>query len=178
VHGFFSVPTDHLTATPILAEYFKDKLDLSNTVALAADAGSAKRVGEYATRLNLPMAFVDKRRSEHTNVKVRTVVGEVEDKDIIVFDDEIATGSSLIGAVEAIREIGVGNIYAGATHGIFCGPAHSRIAESALKEVVVTNTINIPEHRAPQVKVLSVAPLMGEAIKRIHTGESVGALFV
>ncbi len=179
VHGFFHVPTDHLTAVPIVCDYLQKNLDLSNIVALAADAGSAKRAGEYASKLNIPMAFVDKRRVGDSEVEVRYVVGDVEGKDIIVFDDEIATGGSLIATLNAIEKVGVGAMYAGATHGVFCGPAPERIAASPLKEVVVTNTVYIPpERQAPQITVLSVAPLFGEAIKRIHTGESVGALFV
>jgi ribose-phosphate pyrophosphokinase len=179
VHGFFHVPTDHLTAVPIVCDYLKQNLDLSNVVALAADAGSAKRAGEYASKLNVPMAFVDKRRIGDSEVEARYVVGDVEGKDIIVFDDEIATGGSLLATITAIEKVGVGAIYAGATHGVFCGPAPERIAQSSLKEVVVTNTVHIPSDRkARQVTILSVAPLFGEAIKRIHTGESVGALFV
>jgi len=178
VQGFFSVPCDHLAATPILCDYFAGKLDLSDFVALAADAGSAKRAGAYAHRLNIPLAFVDKRRVSDLDVEVRNVVGEVQGKHVIIFDDEIAAAGSLAETVKAIRQFEVGDVYAGATHGVFSGPAPERIRAMEVREVVVTNTVHVPaEKRDDKVTVLSVAPLFGEAIKRIHTGESVSALF-
>jgi len=178
VQGFFSVPCDHLAATPILCDYFAAKLDLSDYVALAADAGSAKRAGAYAQRLNIPLAFVDKRRVSDLKVQVRNVVGEVKGKNIIIFDDEIAAGGSLEETVKAIRGFDVGEVYAAATHGVFSGPAPERIHKMDVREVVVTNTVHVPpEKRDTKVTVLSVAPMFGEAIKRIHTGESVSALF-
>jgi len=178
VHGFFSVPCDHLAATPILCDHFAGRLDLSNFVALAADAGSAKRAGAYAHRLNIPLAFVDKRRVSDVDVEVRHVVGEVKGKNVIIFDDEIAAAGSLVETVAAIRRFGVGDVYAAATHGVLSGPAPERIRDLDVREVVVTNTVHIPpEKRDAKVTVLSVAPLFAEAIKRIHTGESVSALF-
>ncbi|UCH33454.1 MAG: ribose-phosphate diphosphokinase [Armatimonadota bacterium] len=178
VHGFFSVPCDHLAATPTLCDYFASSLDLSNFVALAADAGSAKRAGAYAQRLDIPLAFVDKRRVSDLTVEVRNVVGEVKGKNVIIFDDEIAAAGSLAETVKAIRRFDVGEIYAAATHGVFSGPAPERIREMDVKEVVVTNTVHVPpDKRDDKITVLSVAPLFAEAIKRIHTGESVSALF-
>jgi len=178
VQGFFSVPCDQLAATPILADYFRAKLDLSNFVAFAGDAGSAKRVGPFASRLNLPMGFADKRRVSDTEVEVRSVVGEVAGKNVIVFDDEVAAAGSLMETVRVLEKIGVGDIYVGAAHGVFSGPAIERISEMAVKEVVVTNSVHVSEEkRIPKITVLSVARLFGEAIKRIHTGESVSALF-
>lgn len=178
VQGFFSVPCDQLAATPILADYFRNKLDLSNFVAFAGDAGSAKRVGPFASRLNLPMGFADKRRVSDTEVEVRSVVGEVAGKNVIIFDDEIAAAGSLMETVRVLEKIGVGDIYVGAAHGVFSGPAIERISQLPVKEVVVTNSVYVPEEkRIPKVTVLSVARLFGEAIKRIHTGESVSALF-
>jgi ribose-phosphate pyrophosphokinase len=179
VHGFFSVPCDHLAATPILCDYFAARLDLSDFVALAADAGSAKRAGAYAQRLNIPLAFVDKRRVSDVNVEVRNVVGDVRGKNVIIFDDEIAAAGSLVETVNAIRRFDVGNVYAAATHGVLSGPAPERIRSLDVREVVVTNTVHVPpEKRDAKVTVLSVAPLFAEAIKRIHTGESVSALFM
>jgi len=179
VHGFFTVPCDHLAATSILCDYFASKLDLSNFVALAADAGSAKRAGAYAQRLNLPLAFVDKRRVSDLQVEVRNVVGDVEGKNVIIFDDEIAAAGSLMETVNTIRRFHVGDIYAAASHGVFSGPAPERIRNMEVREVVVTDTLHVPpEKRDAKVTVLSVAPLFGEAIKRIHTGESVSALFL
>jgi len=178
VHGFFSVPCDHLAATPILCDYFASKLDLSDFVALAADAGSAKRAGAYAQRLDIPLAFVDKRRVSDLQVEVRNVVGDVQSKNVIIFDDEIAAAGSLAETVNAIRRFDVRDIYAAATHGVLSGPAPERIRAMDVREVVVTNTVHVPtQKRDDKVTVLSVAPLFGEAIKRIHTGESVSALF-
>jgi ribose-phosphate pyrophosphokinase len=178
VQAFFSVPCDQLSATPILANHFRAKLDLGNFVAFAGDAGSAKRVGPFASRLNLPMGFADKRRVSDTEVEVRSVVGEVAGKNVIIFDDEIAAAGSLKETVLVLEKIGVGDIYVGAAHGVLSGPAIDRIRELKIKEVVVTNSVNVPkEKRIPKIKVLSVAKLLGEAIKRIHTGESVSALF-
>ena len=178
VQAFFSVPCDQLAATPILADYFRTKLDLGNFVAFAGDAGSAKRVGPFASRLNLPMGFADKRRVSDTEVEVRSVVGEVAGKNVIIFDDEIAAAGSLMETVRVLEKIGVGDIYVGAAHGVFSGPAIERISKLPVSEVVVTNTVHVAEEkRTPKVTVLSVAELFGEAIKRIHTGESVSALF-
>jgi len=178
VQGFFTVPCDQLYATPILSSYFKERLEMTNAVALAADAGSAKRAGAYASRLNIPLAFIDKRRVDDLHVEVRNVVGEVAGRDVIIFDDEIAAAGSLMESVKAVQQLEVGKVYAGATHGVLSGPAVERIREMPIEEVVVTNTVPVPpEKRDEKVKVLSVAPVFAEAIKRIHTGESVSALF-
>ncbi len=177
VQGFFRCQADHLSATPILSEYFR-RLDLQNCVALAADAGSARRAGAYATRLDIPLAFADKRRISDDRVEIRSVVGEVKGKTILYFDDEIARGSSLLETVTALKSMGVGDIYVGATHGVFSGDAVDRIQASPIKEVVVTNTVPLPpDKRRPKITQLCVAPLFGEAIRRIHTGESVSEIF-
>jgi len=178
VQGFFSVPCDQLLSTPALSRYFKSKLDLRNFVAFAADAGSAKRVGAYASWLDLPMGFADKRRVSDTEVEVRSVVGEVAGKNILIFDDEIAAATSLAETVAVLEKIGVGDIYVGAAHGVLSGAAVERIRGLRVKEVVVTDSVRVPpEKRIDKITVLSVANLFGEAIKRIHTGESVSALF-
>jgi ribose-phosphate pyrophosphokinase len=178
VQGFFSIPTDHLNAVPILCRHLRRLGDLGDFVALAADAGSAKRAGPYAQILGIPLAFCDKRRLDDERVVITAIVGEVRGKNIIIFDDEIARGSSLLESVKAVRERDAKNIYAACTHGVFTGDAIARIASSPLKEVVITDTVYLPpEKRIPQVTVLSVAPLFGEAIRRIHTGESVSELF-
>ena len=178
VQGFFSVPCDQLSTTPVICRYFKSKLHLSNFVAFAADAGSAKRVGPYAARLDIPMGFADKRRVSDTEVQVRSVVGDVKGRNVLIIDDEIAAAGSLMETVAVLEKIGVGDIYVGAAHGVLSGPAIDRIRNLRVKEVVVTDTVRVPpEKRIDKVTVLSVAPLFGEAIKRIHTGESVSALF-
>ena len=177
VQGFFSVPCDHLAPTPLFCQYFQ-QWDLTNFTVLAPDAGSAKRAGSFASRLNLPLGFVDKRRVSDTRVEVRSVVGEVKGKHVIIFDDEIAAAGSLAENVKALQAFGAADIYAGATHGVLSGPASERIMELPVKQVVVTDTLAIPPaKRIPKLSVLSVAPLFAEAIKRIHTGESVSEMF-
>jgi ribose-phosphate pyrophosphokinase len=177
VQGFFRCPADHLLATPILCDYFRS-LKLENCVALATDAGSARRAGQYATRLNIPLAFIDKRRISDEAVEVRAVVGEVKGKTILFFDDEIARGTSLLEGVKLLEDFDVGDIYVGVTHGVLTGDAVERIMESPIRQVVVTNTVALPpEKRCPKIVQLSVASLFGEAIRRIHTGESVSEIF-
>jgi ribose-phosphate pyrophosphokinase len=178
VHGFFSVPTDHLYAAPVLLDYF-EKLDLRDTVVVATDAGHVKEAANYAERLRLPLAFVDKRRISDKEVETTAVVGEVRNKHALVFDDEIAAGTSLIATAEILGQQGVKSIRAGAVHGVLCDQAVARIDASPVLEVVVTNTVAVPaEKRIDKIRVLSVAPLFGEAIKRIHSGESISSLFV
>lgn len=177
VQGFFRCQADHLSATPILSDYFRS-LELTNCVALAGDAGSARRAGPYATRLNIPLAFVDKRRVSDDQVEIRAIVGDVEGKTILYFDDEIARATSLLETVKLLQSFGVGDIYVGATHGVFAGDACSRIMDSPIKQVVVTDTIPLPpEKRCEKISQLSVAPLFAQAIRRIHTGESVSEIF-
>ncbi len=178
VHGFFSIPVDHLTAGPFICEYFADRLDLDKVVVVATDAGGAKRAGRFASRLNTSMAIIDKRRISDSNVKQGLVVGDVKGRDAIIFDDEIATGSTLVATVDTLKAAGVGNIYVGVTHPVLCGSAAKNLASSSISEVVVTNTVDIPENkRFQELTVLSVAPLFARAIQRIHTGDSVSALF-
>ena len=177
VQAFFRCPADHLSATPILCNYFS-KLDLDNCVALAADAGSARRAGAYATRLNIPLAFVDKRRLGDTEVEARAIVGEVRGKTVLYFDDEIATGSSLLETIRFLDRFGVGDIYVGVTHGVLTGEAVKQIEASRIKQVVITDTVPLPpEKRSEKIVQLSVAPLFAQAIERIHTGESVSEIF-
>jgi ribose-phosphate pyrophosphokinase len=179
VQGFFRCQADHLSATPILCDYF-ESLHLTNCVALATDAGSARRAGSYATRLNIPLAFIDKRRVSDRNVEVRAVVGDVKGKTILLFDDEIATGGSLLEAVTALEKLDIEyqDIYFGATHGVLSADAVPRIMASRIKQVVITNTVPLPSGKCCDKLVqLSVAPLFGEAIRRIHTGESVSEIF-
>jgi ribose-phosphate pyrophosphokinase len=177
VHGFFSVPVDHLTAIPTIADHYRERLDLSKCVAVATDAGGTKRVQQFAQRLDIPMAFIEKRRMRES-VTQGLVVGEVADRDAIIFEDEIAAGSTMVSTVQTLAEAGTRAIYAGATHAVLCGPAIERLKDSDLRNLAVTNTVDIPsEKRIETLTVLSVASLFAEAIKRIHTGESVGALF-
>jgi ribose-phosphate pyrophosphokinase len=178
VHGFFSMPVDHLTAIPYFVNHFRERLDLDKAVVVATDAGGAKRAGRFAERIHLPLAIIDKRRVADTEVEQGLVVGDVKGRDAIIFEDEISTGGTLVASVATLAAAGARRIFAGATHGVLCGPAIDRLADSAIESVAVTDTIHLPEDkRVDKIVTLSVAPLFAEAIRRIHTGESVGALF-
>jgi ribose-phosphate pyrophosphokinase len=178
VHGFFSVPVDHLTAIPIITDYIKGNYDLSQAVVVAADAGGARRANSVASRLNVPLAIIDKRRINDTQVEQNFVVGEVRDRDAIIIEDEIATGTTLVHSINTLHAAGARRIVAGATHPILCGNAVANLSGSPLVELIVTNTCHIPmDKRFDKLTILSVAPILAEAIRRIHTGESVGALF-
>ena len=178
VHGFFRMPVDHLTAVPIIANHFRQHLDLSRLVAVATDAGGAKRAGRFSERLGIPLAIIDKRRVCDTKVTQTQVVGLVQDRDAVVFEDEISTGGTLISTVEMLKKAGVRNIHAGAVHGVLCGPAVERLRVAEIESIVVTNTVHLPsEKQLGKITQLTVAPLLAAAIERIHSGESVGALF-
>jgi ribose-phosphate pyrophosphokinase len=178
VHGFFSVPVDHLTAIPYFVEHFRDRMELKRAVVVATDAGGAKRAGRFAKRIHLPLAIIDKRRVADTAVVQGLVVGKVAGRDAIIFEDEISTGGTLAESVKTLAAAGVNAIHVGATHGVLCGPAIKRLKDSPIASVVVTDTVYLPpEKQAQKIHTLSVAPLFAEAIRRIHTGESVGALF-
>ena len=178
VHVFFSMPVDHLTAAPIIAAHIQQTMDLSMAVAVATDAGGAKRVGKIAALLNVPMAIIDKRRTGDTVVKQGLVVGNVKGRDAIIFDDEISTGSTLVATAQTLISAGVNSMVMGATHPVLCGNAPANLVASKVHRFVVANTVHVDETKQlDQLNVISVAPLMAEAIKRIHTGESVGALF-
>jgi ribose-phosphate pyrophosphokinase len=177
IQGFFSIPVDELTAVNMLAAYVKGK-ELENLVVVT-DLGFAKRARAFAEILNVPLAIVEKRRVGNVDrADVMNVIGEVRGKRCVIVDDEINTAGTLIETVDALRRQEVTEIYAAASHGIFSPPALERIAASELAEVIVTDTIPLPPGCDDErITVLSVAPLIGEAIKRIHRGESVGALF-
>ena len=178
VHGFFSMPVDHLTAVPTICDYFANTLNLSRAVVVATDAGGAKRAGRFAKRLNTSMAIIDKRRISDSDVKQGLVVGNVKGLDAIIFDDEISTGGTLVTTVHTLEKAGVNKIYVGATHPVLCGDAVQNLDASSVTEIIVSNTVHIPEEKQfSKLKVLSMAPLFSQAIQRIHTGESVGALF-
>lgn len=178
IQGFFRIPSDHLLATPVLIDYFR-KTDLTNTVVVAPDAGSAKRGEKYAMLLELPLAIVDKRRiGNQDHAVAKHIIGEVEGKRAIIFDDEISTGGSLVNTAEILAEQGVTDIRAGVIHPVLCGDAIKRIQESNISEVVVTNSIPVEGEKAiDKIKVLSVGKMIAKAISRIHNGESVSVLF-
>ena len=178
IQGFFNIPVDELTALFTLSRYFRDK-GLSDPVVVAPDLGITKKARNLAERLRAPLAIIEKRRvGNQDKVEELNVIGDVRGKTAVIFDDEIDTAGSLVQAVEALEKRGVQEIYATCTHGVFSGEAIQRITGSGLREVVVTDTIPLPpEKRIEKIKVLTLAPLIGEAIRRIHTGTSVGSLF-
>ncbi len=178
VHGFFSVPTDHLNALNVLANHFR-KCDLSNTVVVAPDLGNAKSASHFARLLKLPVAAGSKQRLSDEKVEIEAIVGDVDGKNAIIIDDEIANGGTMIEMIERLREHNAGHISVACTHGLFSGRAIERLsAQSDIVEIVTTNTVPIaPEKRLPNMTVLSVASLIAETIRRIHNGESVSSLF-
>lgn len=178
VHGFFSVPVDHLHALSELADYFK-QFDLSNMVVVSPDLGNAKAASAFARRLGVPMAAGAKQRFDDDRVSIASIIGDVAGRDIVVLDDEIAKGSTVIELLARLREHNVRSVRVACTHGLFSGGALERLsAQPDIDEIVCTNTVPIPgEKRTPKLKVLSIAPVMAEAIRRIHNGESVSVLF-
>ena len=178
IQGFFNIPVDELTAMSILARHFQEK-KLQDLVVVATDVGISKRARDFAHLLKAPLAIIEKRRTGN-NDKAETlnVIGEVGGMRALTFDDEIDSASSLVGAVEALTQAGAREVYAAATHPIFSSPAIQRIKKCPVKEVVVTDSVPVPEEkRTEKVTVLPIAPLLGEAISRIHTGRSVGEMF-
>ncbi len=177
IQGFFSIPVDEMTAMPLLVRHFRDKA-VPNPVIVAPDVGATKRARNFAQALNAPLAVIEKRRVENKpTARVLNLIGRVRGKNAIIVDDEIDTGGSLAGAFEILRRRGAQQIYACATHGVFSPPAVERLSALDFAEIVVTDTVLIPpEKRMRHLTVLSVAPLLGEVIRRIHTGESVGAM--
>ena len=179
VQGFFQVPVDELTAMPKLVEYFVER-DLDDPVVVATDIGISKKARDFADAINAPLAIVEKRRlGNDDRVDSLNVIGDVDGHPVILFDDEIGTGGTMISAADAITKRGSTDIYAVATHGVLSGDTSTRLAEvSHIKEVVITDTVPLSADKVNfKMKVLSVAPLLGEAIKRIHEGRSVGELF-
>jgi ribose-phosphate pyrophosphokinase len=178
VHGFFSVPTDHLNALNVLANHFR-KRNLHNTVVVSPDLGHARSATHFARLLKLPVAAGSKQRVSDEKVVIEAIVGDVDGKNAIVIDDEIANGGTIIEIIERLRERQVGHISVACTHGLFTGKALERLnAQPDIVEIVTTNTVPLPpEKRPPNMTVLSVAPLIAETIRRIHNGESVTSLF-
>ncbi len=181
IQGFFDIPVDHLYAAPVLDEHFTNMgLDADELVVVSPDEGSIKRALSHLGRLGGELAIIDKRRSSARQTKQANIIGgPVEGKVALIFDDMISTAGSICGAAEAIHKFGARRIYLAATHGILCGKAVERIQDAPIDEVVITDTIPLAAEKASaKIQVLSVAPLLGEAIKRIHRNESVSRLFV
>jgi ribose-phosphate pyrophosphokinase len=178
VHGFFSVPVDHMNALKVLAEHFHRR-SLKNTIVVSPDLGNAKQATHFARMLSLPVAAGSKQRLSDDRVVIDAIVGDVEGKHVIVIDDEIANGGTIIEVLQRLRERHVKRIVVACTHGLFTGKAIERLrAQPDVEEIVTTDTVPIPVYkRLPNMKILSVAPLLAEAIRRIHVGESVSSLF-
>jgi ribose-phosphate pyrophosphokinase len=180
IQGFFDIPVDNLSAEPVFSAYFAT-LQTGPLTLVSPDVGNVKRARVYANRLGGDLAIIDKRRVSGTETKTMAVIGEVRDKTVLMVDDIIATASTLARAGEVLRQNGAKAIIAAATHAVFCGPAVTRLAGAPFDRLAVTDTIPIPETvRAalPNLIVLSVSELMGEAIRRIHRNESVSSLFM
>jgi len=176
IQGFFNIPVDNLLAMPIFMEYMESK-GVESLVVVSPDAGGVERARAFAKKFHLPLAIIDKRRVANNVAEVMHVIGEVKGKRAFILDDMIDTAGTLVKSAQALLNEGANECLAAATHPVFSGPAWERIENSPLSEVVVTNTIPLKK-TSNKVKVLSVAPLIGEAIKRIHVGESVSSLFV
>src|ERR1700720_3048466 len=178
VHGFFSVPVDHLHALRELAGHFK-QYDLGNTVVVSPDLGNAKAAAAFARLLGTPVAAAAKQRFGDDRVEIRAIIGDVAGRDIVVLDDEIARGSTVIVVLERLRERDARSVRIACTHGLFSAGALDRLNQRHdVLEIVSTNTVPIPgEKCVPKLKILSVAPALAEAMRRIHNGESVSALF-
>ena len=180
IQGFFDVPVDHLFAAPIVDNYFKSlNLQSEEMVVVSPDEGSIKRSLQHLEHLGGTLAIVDKRRANALETRQANLIGgPIEGKTALIFDDMITTAGSICGAVEVVRAHGAQDIYVSASHAVFCGPATSRLREANVKEIVVTNSLPLSEEQMlPNVHTVSVAPLLGEAIRRIHRNESVSYLF-
>ena len=178
IQGFFNIPVDELTGLSLLGEYFEEKA-LKNVVVVAVDIGISKRARDFAARLDAPLAIIEKRRVGNTDSSESlNVIGEVSGKTAILFDDEVDTAGSLTSAADALFKAGITEVYSCCTHPVLSGPGIDRIKNSGIKELIVTDTLPISEgKRDGKIVVLSVASLLGEAIRRIHEGQSVGAMF-
>ena len=177
IQGFFNIPFDHMPGGPLLAEYIKEK-KLDNMVVVSPDLGGVSRARGFAEMLNAPMAIIDKRRPEPGVAEVMNLIGNVEGKNCIMVDDMVDTAGSLTEGARALKKFGANEIYACCTHPILTDPALSRIAQSDITELVVTNTIPLaPSKKHPKIKVLSIAPILAETILRIYNDWSVIQLF-
>jgi len=178
VHGFFAMPVDHLHALRELAAHFR-QYDLADAVVVSPDLGNAKEASHFARMIGTPVAAGAKQRYPDDRVQISAVIGDVVDRDVIVLDDEIAKGSTMIELIDHLRDLKVRSIRLACTHGLFSSGALHRLSEQdGVLEIVCTNTVPIPaEKRVPKLRVLSVAPALAEAMRRIHNGESVSALF-
>lgn len=177
IQGYFNIPVDHMLGMPIITKYFKDQAQ-DNLVIVSPDHGSVPRARKMAEPLNCPIAIVDKRRPEPNKSEIMNIIGNIEGKHCILIDDMIDTAGTITNAANALKDLGALSVRAAATHAVLSGPAIERIEKSAIEELVLLNTIPIPEEkRIEKMKILSVAPLFAEAMSRIHSNETVSKLF-
>ena len=177
IQGYFDIPVDHLVGMPILARYFKER-DLEDVCVVSPDHGSVTRARNMAEFLNCPIAIVDKRRPEPNKSEIMNIIGDIKDKNCIIIDDMIDTAGTITNAANAIKDMGARNVYAAATHPVLSGPAIERIDKSAISELVLLNTIPMPEEKQiEKITFLSVAPLFAEAMTRVFTNGSISKLF-
>ena len=179
IQGYFDIPLDHLLGGSILADHFNQK-GIEDLVVVSPDLGSVTRSRKFATTLDgeVPLAIIDKRRPKANVCEVMNIIGDVKGKNVILLDDMIDTAGTITNAANALQEFGTKDIYACCTHGVLSGPAIERIDNSAISELIVLDTIQLPEEkRIDKIKVLSVAPLFGDAIKKIFSNESISVLF-
>lgn len=178
IQGYFDIPLDHLKGVPIMADYFNTK-GIEDLVVVSPDLGSVTRTRDFAQKLSAPIAIVDKRRPQANVSEVMNIIGDVENKNIILIDDMIDTAGTIVNAAKALKELGANDIYACCTHGVLSGPAVSRINNSVIKELVTLDTINVSEEarKLENLKILSVAPTFAEAIRRIYNNDSVSTMF-
>ena len=178
IQGFFDIPLDHLFASPVLVDYY-NKLGLEDLTVVSPDIGSVRMARAFSKRLNGTFALIDKRRPTANVSEIMSVIGEVEGRNVIIIDDLIDTGGTVVNAAQALESRGAREIYVGCTHGVFSSDALSRLCSAPIRELVVTNTIPLRDGElVDKVKVLSVAGLLGEAMRRIHVSESVSSLFI
>jgi len=179
IQGYFNVPVDHVYASPVLVEYFK-QLRLPNLTVVSPDAGGVERARAFAKKLDAPLAIVDKRRVDVDVAEVMHLIGDVRGRSALIVDDIIDTAGTLVKTVDALLGAGATSVYAAATHAVFSGPAVERLAKSRITEVVVTNSVPLCEagKKLGKVKVLSVAELMARGIRSIHEETSISELFI
>jgi ribose-phosphate pyrophosphokinase len=180
IQGFFDIPVDNLSAEPVFSAYVAS-LDVGPLVLVSPDVGNVKRARVYANRLGGELAIIDKRRVSGSEIQTQAIIGDVNGKTVLMVDDIIATGGTVARASELVRKNGARQIIAGATHGVLCGPAVERLAAAPIDHLAVTDTIPLApavREKLPNLQVLSVSELMGEAIRRIHRNESVSSLFM
>lgn len=177
IQGFFDIPVDHLYSSMAFTEYFRN-LEIPDPVVVAPDVGSLVMARAYAKRLDVGIAFIDKRRPEPNSVEVLNIIGEVEGKNILLIDDMVDTAGTLCEAAKGLKDEGAGSIFAAATHGLLSGPAVERLMDSPIEKVIVTNTLAIPEEkRFPGLEIVSIGRIFGEAIRRTYSEESISTLF-